>query len=245
MALVSSLITNAFYLAKVGGLSKQGGQTPSVTQETDALSLLNNILDSLSLDNAFNAFLYEVVIPSPSTRDVYIGRNLTPVSGVTIIDDDPFKLIFAASVSIPINPYPLIIRDLTDLHKTPFALIDGQPGYIFWSIQEQDNNIFSRLVIYPTPNQSGDITVVGIKVLPSDLTTDKTLLPTFFSYLKYRVAEELSAQYGTMDIWNSTGLGRIMNTYRKTLADNVPINGTPNDLSSLLNRRYYGNYPWY
>lgn len=245
MAIALELITNAFYLAKVAGLSKQGGQTPSLAQQTDGLNILNVILDSLSLDAAFNSFLYQLTIPSPSTQDIFIGRNLIPPNDTTIVDADPFKLLFGASISVPMAPYPLILISLSQFTQTPFAFVEGSPGYLYWGLQEQDGNIYTHLKLYPSPNQTGDLSLVGTRVLPGITATTANILPTFFAYLKYRVAEELAAQYGTMDIWNSANHEKRMKEYEDTLAQNSPVDGTSNDLTSLLNRQYYGNYPWF
>jgi len=153
MATIADLIPGAFYMAKAGGLSKQGGQLPSASQEADALSILNRILDSLSLEASFNSFLYELIITQPTTRELYIGRNLTPVSGITIVDADPFKLIFAAALDISQLPFSLVIQNLVDLVKVPSLLEtdSSQPGYLYWGIQEQDGNIFTRIILYPPP----------------------------------------------------------------------------------------------
>lgn len=245
MALISDLIRKAFYIAKVGGISRQGGQTPSTAQELDGLFLLNNILDSLSLQATFNSFLYQLTLTSPTTREIYIGRNLNPVTDVSIVDADPFKLIFGASISVPINPYPLIIQSLVEIDKVPFSVIEGQPGYLYWGLQEQDGNIFTHISLYPTPNQTGDVSIVGTRVLSSSEDLVNKVLPTFFNYLKYRVAKELSAEYGNLQVWIADENEETMQYYEGILGNNSPINASPNDMSPLLERQYNGNYPWY
>jgi len=245
MATVADLMPGAFYMAKAGGLSKQGGQLPSVAQTVDALAILNRILDALSLEAEFNSFMYQLVIPNPSTRKIFIGRNLTPEAGVTIIDADPFKLIFGASVTNPLNPYPLIIQDIVELTKVPFSVTEGTPGYLYYGIAEQDNNIYTEISLYPSPNQTGDISLTGIKVLPSTQTLPDNVLSTFFLYLQYRVAKQLAREYGTMTIWNEGGYDQDLDEYKDIIGRNSPVNASPNDLTTLLDRSYYGNYPWY
>jgi len=241
MATISELIPGAFYMAKAGGLSKQGGQLPSAAQEADALAILNRVLDSLSLDASFNSFLYELPINQPMTRELYIGRNLTPVTGVTIIDADPFKLIFAASLQVPQIPYSLIIQNLVDLVKVPSLLEtdSGQPGYLYWGIQEQDGNIFTRIILYPTPNQTGDLKIIGTRVLPSNQTLVADVLPTFFLYLQYRLALQLCREYGNMAPWKEGGYESDLVKYENAIANNSPINARPNDITQLLSRREY------
>ena len=237
-----TLVTDAYYIA--GIKSRRANETVNATDLATGFDIFNQILDSLSLTAWFSSFLYTLTVNNP-TQTLYIGQNLTPVTDVTIIDEEPFKLLFSAgyvtSASDGIQ-YQLIIKTLSDQANEFITSSAGTPNYLYWANQLQGDNIFTNIKLYPQPTQPSILTIFGIKIMAQFQSQTDNILPTFFNYLKYMVARELASQNGTLKLYLERGNDTQLKNFESLLKQASPIDGQMNDLSSLLERNYYSGY---
>ena len=243
MADVSSIIQRAYYLA--GLQSKKAGDTINASEEADGLETLNRIIDSRKLQLAFSSFLYTLTIPALNTGLIYIGRNITGGSNITVVDSAPFKVIFGASFNFPNNRIALSIKGLAEIDQSTFLFSEGTPGYLYYANQLQNNNIFTYCQLQPQPTtQPIELFISGLAVYEDNALPTDNIETTFIEYLTYLLAKELSNEGGTRDLWNQRGYEQDLKEYERILQVNAPIDMSPNDISRLGERTYLTNYPW-
>ncbi len=237
---VSKLLTDAFYIA--GIKSRNANQVITTNEQTVAFDILNQIIDTYSLTAWFNSFLSTLTIDN-SNQDIHIGKNLTPTSGVTIVDADPFKLFFSAGIVNSASNgvlYQLFIFPLSEQNSSFIVDSSGTPIYLFWANQlDNDGNIFTNIKLYPAPSSPSSLSLAGFRIKSQYQTVNDNILPTFYNYIKYLVAKELASQYGTLDLFMNRGGETQLSTFQNLLKNAAPISAEMNDYSAILRRNYY------
>ena len=131
--LISDLITKSYYLANI--LSPKV-QTPDTAEIQEALDGINIIFDQLRNNTAFMQYSTELSFQT-TQRTVYIGKNLTPVSGVDIVDEDYLNNIAGGRVDIGTYIQELTILGMTRAFKKSFSTRSGTPFALYWAIKLQ------------------------------------------------------------------------------------------------------------
>jgi hypothetical protein len=243
MADVSSIIQRAYYIA--GLQSKKAGDTISATEEADGEQMLNNILDARKLQLAFSSFFSQLAIQNLNTGFIYIGRNITGGSNITVIDEAPFKMIFGAAINLPESRASLLVRGLATLNQTDYLATVGTPGTFYYANELQNNNIYTKCLLQPQPTNAPIVLFLsGLRIYEDAASPSATIETTFINYLTYLLAKELSNEGGTRDLWNKRGYEQDLKEYERILHVNAPIDSSPNDLSRLGERSYFNNYPY-
>ena len=208
---VADIILDSYQLANV--LSIQGNDTLSTVQNTTGLKKLNEILDNLINTPNFSSFTNSLTVDTLTTRELYIGSNLTGSvpAATTFLDSTPFKTIYGMNAIISSNTgtttnYPLKIFNYNVLQKQNYTKTTGIPKYVYFSTFEDDIlGVFNRFLFQTAPSSNGfTIQITGIKMFES-LTDDTSKIPaTFISYLQYELGFQLAMRWGTDVQWYQT-----------------------------------------
>lgn len=231
MATAQQLINQSLRILGVIG----AGETPSAEDSTDALTALNGMLSSLSLQRLS---VYAEALDSktliPSQRAYTIGTSGTPDWST----QRP-NAIKSAFVRVGQNDYPVQIVD----QDTYDGFVDKSvstdiPNRLFYDSTAPNGTIY----MYPTPSAANVLYIRAWRLIESfaSLSEDVDLPTGWVNALKWALARELSAEYGkpiTQDIERMylESLGNI----KRLNASGNPILG---DLSELTRRGRYNVY---
>lgn len=212
MATAQPLINQSLRVLGVIG----AGETPAAEDSDIALTALNGILTSLSLQRlSIYADVLESKVLTPGQASYTIGTNGSPDWNTA----RPNAIIYAF-IRMGVNDYPCEIVDQ-----------DTYDGYVQKSTSSNlPNRLFydktypnGTIKLLPTPSQANTLYIRSMKLLESFASLSDTVdLPSGYErMLKWALARELSAEYGkqiTPDIERQ---------YMEALADIKRLNARP------------------
>ena len=239
MFAVSKLLEDAYYIA--GIKSRTANETISTQEQQTAFDIYNEIIDQYSQIVWFSAFL-DIKTMQVSTRNIYIGRNITGGDDITVVDEAPFKAFFSASLTSSLTNgfnFSLTIKSLSDTVIGYIESSVGLPEYFYWANQLQDNNIYTNIELYPAPSQPSTLKMAGFRMIEQSDNVSDEIIPTFYNYIKYLVARELASQSGLIQDFMAKGKMAYLKELEGMVKSAAPIDSSPNNNSFLLRRNYY------
>jgi len=243
----STIITRAFYLANI--LSAQSGETPTSTQVTDAVSLLNQILDAFGDSPYLSSIQKEQLIEDVTTPEIWIGLDIVDTTDATktVIIEAPYLSIFSAMVSLNNAgnqpSYPLTIYSLAAIAKRFYLNTQAITKSIYWTnLYTSTNGLYTKILLVPSPPTEGsNYTLYGIPGYVPLTNENTTILPNFSSYLEYQLGFELAMLYGKEKEWIESPKMVRLTELQDEIVSNSPIDLTINPTMDAFGR----NGIWY
>lgn len=223
MATAQQLINQSLRVLGVIG----AGETPSAADSADALTALNGLLQSLSLQRLSvyaEALDSKTLIPAQSAYT--IGTN-----GAPDWSTQRPNAIKSAYLRVGQNDYPIQIIDQTTYDSFVDKFVQSaMPNRLFYNATAPNGTIY----LYPTPSAANVLYIRSWRLIESFATLSEDIdLPNgWLRALKFGLARELSAEYGkqiTQDIerqWLES-IGDI----KRLNASNRPILGSVMELA--------------
>lgn len=180
------LITRSMILAGIVAT----GETPSATELSDSLDTLNELLESMNIQEL-------MIYTNTSTQFPVVGGKGTYTVGPTgdVMITRPTK-IEQASYQIGSLEIPMDIIGTFEYNKIQLKnLLSPIPRILYYNT----DYVLSSVVLYPVPSASGGfIDIYYNKPIPYVLTlSDVLVLPPGYSrLLRYNLAIELGAEFG-------------------------------------------------
>ena len=219
MATAQQLINQSLRVLGVIG----AGETPSAEDSTDALTALNSIISSLSLQKLTpyaNVQVTKTLVVSQSSYT--IGQSGSPdISSIRPVD------VVSSFVRDGTSDYPvqIISQDTYDGYSDK-TVTSSLPNRLFYDATYPNGTVY----LYPVPSDTNVLYMRVRRLLESFVSLSEDVdLPTGSDrMLKYALARELSPEYGkqiTADIERQ---------YTEALADIKRLNAARNPITGNL-----------
>ena len=169
------------------------GETPSANEANDALTALNDLIDSWSTENLLIVAKVVETFPLVVNQQVYtigVGGNFSTAR--------PQLIEHAAIQVLSNNPVNEIPVDIINLDQWSDIQVKSVTSSIPLRLYNDDNYPLSNLSLWPVPSVANNITLYSWKPISeiASLTTIVSLPPGYSMALKYNLAVALSAEYG-------------------------------------------------
>lgn len=184
MTTIRELLTSAFRKAGVLSLN----QTPSASMINDALSALNNLLDSWSNDSSFivaRAWETFPIVSSQSTYTIGPGGDFNTSRPLNIC---------GSYVRLGTVDYPVVTID-DEIYTTQIMIknITGIPEWLSY-----DNGFpIGKIRLFPVPSAAYQLFILSEKPISDfGLDDDVTLAPGWKRAIIFNMADEICGDYG-------------------------------------------------
>jgi len=189
--ITEDIIVNALYLTGELGV----GETPDAFMLVTGLEIINELLDSFSVDSIYIPFLKTVSFTFVPGQGTYSISDIVPADIISsrVIDLSFANFIVQPATAQPIT-YPLrIINKATFYNVVRLQNLTTRPGFVFLDKQA----IESFVTFYPAPDQPY-LCKLQFKVMIDQLQPQQSineLPPYYYGFMKYAVAREFIAYY--------------------------------------------------
>jgi hypothetical protein len=174
----------------IGALST--GETPSAEEQADALEVLNEMLDSWSLEN--------LVIPSRTREEfdlVGAQQTYTMGSGGNFNTSRPARIEAAGILDLasPANEIPI---DLINMRQWSEITVKGTSSTYPTKLYVENTSPLERLNFWPIPSAAYKVAIYSAKPLTAVASANTTLSlpPGYLKALRYNLAIELAPEFG-------------------------------------------------
>lgn len=189
MATVRDLIKGSMRL--IGAIAT--GETPSAEELQDALTVLNSMVDSWSLErlNIYAIAREEfTLIPGQQSYTMGPSGNFNTTR--------PLKIEKALLQDQSSNPKLELPIQILNLDEWASIAVKGTQSSIPTKLMSEGTDPLETVNVWPTPNTANKLVLYTWKPLTSfaDLNTNIALPPGYFRALRYNLAVELCPEYG-------------------------------------------------
>lgn len=169
------------------------GEVPSASEQVDALSVLNDMLDSWTLESLMIVSKIKetfVLIPGQQTYTMGVGGNFNT--------SRPLEIQRAAIIDTtnpPINEIPVAIINLDQWAN---IAIKSTNSYYPTMLYPEGTSPLETLNLWPIPSIAVSLAIYSWKPLTSIATPNTviTVPPGYAKALRYNLAIELAPEYG-------------------------------------------------
>lgn len=209
------------------------------------LTILNEILDSFSVDTIYIPYLTSINFTMVPNQAVYSFSDMQTANVVTnrIVSLEYCNYTVTTDPTISVN-YPVrIVNDASYYQNVRQDGFVSRPSIVFTN----DLQLESKLTFYPAPNLPYPVQL-QVKVMLNAVTSQDTLnsLPPFYyKFLKFAMAREFLAYYpsGNWPPQNESAYQEIYNSLKSKNKINVAVE--PSILLTVNNQYFWQNLSSY
>lgn len=187
--------TTAFALIEsamrvVGIISSGAGETPTADEANDALDSLNDLLESMSLENLF---VWGTVDQTFTTVIGQASRTIGP-TGQFVATARPIR-ISGAYCTVQGVDFPIDIIGMAQYNDT---CLKSQPGQIIEQLLYVNDFPNGIVTLWPTPSAAIPLVLSIDRVMTSvpTLATALTYPPGYLNFMKHALGMMLAPDYG-------------------------------------------------